>query len=61
MEYQELAKKNNAELNKLLKEKRNDLRQSRFDLTGSGKRNTASVSQIRKDIARIMTVLNANK
>ena len=49
--------KNPEELHKLLGEKREALRVLRFSSAGSRAKETNEVSKIRKDIARIMTVL----
>ena len=45
------------ELVKALGEKREDLRKLRFKTTGSSTRDVKAVSNMRKDIARIMTEL----
>jgi ribosomal protein L29 len=59
---EEFIEKNEAELKKLLAEKREELRDFRFSMKGSKIRNTKLGSQVRKDIARILFVLgNKNK
>ncbi len=58
---EEIRKKNNADLVKYLEEKREELRGLRFGASGSGVRNTHAQEQVRKEIARIMTDINARK
>ena len=54
--YRKENKKTTTEdLAKLLNEKREAVRASRFDLAGSAKKNVKSVGLVRKDIARILT------
>ena len=57
MKAEELRKKSKLQLQKLLKEKRERLRQLRFDLTAKKLKNYREIRQIKKDIARILTVL----
>lgn len=52
------ADKPRRDLLKILMEKREILRKSRFESAGSKTRNVKSRVSIRKDIARIMTELN---
>ncbi len=54
----DLLKKTEKELQTLLKEKREALRVFKFALSGSKTRNVKEGSLLRKDIARILTVLN---
>lgn len=49
------------ELKELLEEKRVSLRKLRFETSGSKTRNVKEGSNIRKEIARIMTELNKTK
>jgi len=58
---EEFTGKNEAELTKLLAEKREELRDFRFSMKGSKIRNTKLGSQLRKDIARILFVLGIKK
>ena len=60
MKIQEINQKNEKELDLLLKEKRERLRSLRFDLVGGKVKNVREVRSIRKDIAKIMTLLNIN-
>lgn len=55
---EDLRKKTVEERNKLLLEKREELRLSRLHLSGSKTRNTKEGKNLRKEIARILTVLN---
>jgi ribosomal protein L29 len=50
--------KNMIDLNKVLSEKREDLRLFRFGTSGAKTKNVKSGKKIRKDIARIMTAMN---
>ncbi|HRH26593.1 MAG TPA: 50S ribosomal protein L29 [Parcubacteria group bacterium] len=58
MKIKELVKKNNAELVKTLSEKRTALRDFRFSVSGSNVRNVKEGKVLKKDIARILTLLN---
>jgi ribosomal protein L29 len=58
MKIKELAKKNTAELIKTLSEKRVALRDFRFSVSGSNVRNVKEGNVLKKDIARILTLLN---
>ncbi len=53
--------KDEKELKKILAEKREALRDFRFNMKGSRVRNTKEGSAFRKDIARILQVLAANE
>lgn len=59
MKTSELMKKNKADLQKELATKREALRQFRFNIAGSKVRNMKEGRNTRKDVARILTVLNA--
>lgn len=58
MKMKDIAKKNKTELMNLLKEKREALRNFRFSVSGSSVRNIKEGSLLRKDIARILTLVN---
>ncbi len=58
MKIKELAKKNKAELIKTLSEKKVALRDFRFSVSGSNVRNVKEGKVVKKDIARILTLLN---
>ena len=54
----ELIKKSANELKSLLSEKRLALRNFRFAVSGSNVRNVKEGNGLKKDIARILTILN---
>lgn len=58
MKAAELRKKNREELQSLLLEKRARLRNLRFDLAAGRIKNVREIREIKKDIARILTILN---
>ena len=49
------------ELKKLVDAKREELRALRFNVAGSKNRDVKAASKLRKDIARALTALNAQK
>ncbi|MBI2065836.1 MAG: 50S ribosomal protein L29 [Candidatus Zambryskibacteria bacterium] len=49
------------DLLKALKERKEDFRKLKFGTAGSKNRNVKEGARIRKDIARILTVLNSKK
>jgi len=55
----ELQKKKDTDLAKLLKDKREELREFRFGMSGSKTNNTKLGMHIKRDIARIQTELNS--
>ncbi|MDW2892469.1 50S ribosomal protein L29 [Mesomycoplasma ovipneumoniae] len=61
MEYKELLKKTPSELNSLLLEYRSELFILRFKNQSSNLDQTHKISQIRKIIARILTILSEQK
>ncbi|MDI6603389.1 MAG: 50S ribosomal protein L29 [Patescibacteria group bacterium] len=54
---QELHQKTKTELQKLLQDNRANLRQLRFDLAAGKIKNVREIRKIKKDIARILTLL----
>jgi ribosomal protein L29 len=58
MKIKELKNKNEKELKALLTEKKSALKDFRFGLSGSKARNIKEGKMLRKDIARVMTVMN---
>ena len=58
MNMNAINKQSDKELEKLLLEKRAALRQFRFDITGSKAKNIKEGTNMRKDIARMMTALS---
>ena len=61
MKIKELRQKSEKELQKLLQELRERLRKLRFDLVSGKVKNVKEIQQTRKDIARILTILNERK
>lgn len=57
MKPSELRQKSQSELQKLLADKRERLRQLRFDLAAGKVKNVREIRMIKKDIARILTLL----
>ena len=57
----ELLAKKEADLIKLLKEKREALRNFKFAISGSKTRNVKEGGMLRREIARILTALNIKK
>lgn len=57
----DIAHKTPADLAKLVSDKQEALRVFRFGTTGAKAKNVKESRTIRRDIARILTVLNANK
>jgi large subunit ribosomal protein L29 len=57
MKAQELRKKSKEELEKLLKEKKDYLQKLKFDLSLGKLKNVKEIGQVKKDIARILTIL----
>lgn len=57
MKIDELRPKPKEELGKLLEEKKERLRQLRFDLVSGKVKNVKEIREIKKDIARILTIL----
>ena len=60
MRITELRQKPKNELQSLLLEKRERLRVLRFDLAAGKVKNVREIRQIKKDIARILTILKLN-
>ncbi|MEN9524393.1 MAG: hypothetical protein RL536_462 [Candidatus Parcubacteria bacterium] len=61
MKMKEITAKNPSDLARIIAEKREALRIFRFGSTGSKTKNVKEGMAIRKDIARILTALNAKK
>jgi len=57
MKTTELQQKSKSELQKILSDNREKLRQLRFDLAAGKVKNVREVRKIKKDIARILTIL----
>ncbi len=61
MEYKELIKQSKAELNRILTESRDKLRDLRFKDANKQLKNVREIRLIKKTIAQILTLLNKNK
>ena len=59
MEYKEIKTKSKADIEKLLYEKKEALRAIRSNLSGSKSKNVKEANGIKKDIARMLTILNS--
>jgi len=57
MKTSQLPSENKDELEKELKDNREKLRQMRFDLAAGKVKNVREIRRIKKEIARIMTIL----
>ena len=57
MKTTELQQKSKSELQKILSDNREKLRQLRFDLAAGKVKNVREVRKVKKDIARILTIL----
>ncbi|MFH1181064.1 MAG: 50S ribosomal protein L29 [bacterium] len=57
--FQELKQNSESDLGKILQDNREKLGQMRFDLAAGKVKNVREVRQIKKDIARILTILNS--
>ncbi len=61
MKISEFKQKPKKELQRLLKNNQDKLRQLRFDLASGKVKNVREIRQIKKDIARILTTLCQKK
>ena len=61
MKTKDIINKTPTELNKLVSDKREELRVARFGSAGAKVKNVKAASAIRRDIARIMTALTSMK
>jgi len=61
MKISEFKQRSAAELQKILQESKEKLRVLRFDLSAGKLKNVSEIKKIRKDVARIKTILNENK
>ena len=61
MKIKELREKNIEELKKLVDEKREFARKLRFDISARQIKDTKSLKNTKKDIARILTLINESK
>jgi large subunit ribosomal protein L29 len=58
MKIKELRQKSKDDLNKILQDDREKVRQIRFDMSSGKVKNVREINKIKKDIARILTILN---
>ena len=58
MKPEEIRKKSEKDLKKLLKKKKEKLKEVKFNLSSGRVKNTKEAKKIKKDIARILTILN---
>lgn len=58
MKADELRQKTKSEIQKMLQDNRERLRQLRFDLATGKIKNVREIRKIKKDIARILTLIN---
>ncbi len=61
MKASEIKKLSKSELQKLLEEKRSNLYQLRFGLSQKKVKNTREITEVKKDIARINTLIREDK
>ena len=61
MKTRELSQRSKEELQKILQESRERLRVLRFDLVSGKVKNVREIRKIKKDIARILTLLKILK
>ncbi len=61
MKTQDFRNKSEEELHSLLRQKREALRQLRFDLVAGKVKNLREIRAVKKDIARILTVINEKR
>lgn len=61
MKVKELRQKSKDDLGKILKENREKLRQLRFDLASGKVKNIKEVGILKKEIARILTILKETR
>ena len=60
MKIVDINKKSNKELSVLLNEKKEKLRELRFNLASGKVKNVKEIRNTKKDIARILTILSNN-
>jgi len=61
MDYKEIKNKSSKELNELLAEKRNTLREFKFKANENQLKNVSQINKIKKDIAKILTIISFKK
>lgn len=58
MKISDIKEKSKGELEKILGDKGEELRKSRFDMVSKQSKNTRLIRNLRKDIARILTLIS---
>ncbi|MBP8617817.1 MAG: 50S ribosomal protein L29 [Candidatus Pacebacteria bacterium] len=61
MKTKDLKNKNEADLKKLLNESQKKLQEMKFNLSLGKLKNTKAIHQLKKDIARILTIMKSNE
>jgi ribosomal protein L29 len=61
VKIKEIREKNQKEIEKDLSELRNKLTKMKFDISGKQMKNHREIRKIKKDIAKILTVLSLQK
>ncbi|MCD6178222.1 50S ribosomal protein L29 [bacterium] len=61
MKASQLRRKSKSELQKMLREWREKLRELRFNLASGKVKNIREIREVKKDIARILTILNEKR
>ena len=61
MNIKEIRKMSDKEMEKTLAEKRTEVKQIRFDITGSKSKNVKAGADAKRAVARMMTELRARK
>ncbi len=61
MKARDFQKMNEKELQDLLRERREELMKKRFDLSAGRLKNVREIRAIKKDIARILTIVNQRR
>lgn len=61
MKINEISNRTKEELNQLLRELRAKIAQLNFDLADKKLKDVTQIGQVKKDIARVLTVLKINK
>jgi len=59
MKLKELIEKNNEELNRILKESRDKLRELRFKVASRQLKNVREIRKIKKIVIRVLTILTS--
>lgn len=60
MKIKELREKNTEELKRILTEKQENVRKFRFDIATRQAKNNRDIRKNKKDIAKVLTIINEN-